>query len=260
MAFFLAEVIVLLFAIIAHSHWCLLTHAITQWFSWDETPASTGRMAPPVPPILSSSVQWWGFAIHSISCTARWGQLHGFHSQAWKIHEAFCMRLVMGWILLLQFHSLIASSEAAVIWNVSQPSYWGCLLSRQKTCMRIFSFVVMASNTRLAGLVRIKCFPKKFENLPMKISISCFVYPWLCWPFVVRDVKLPANENSSRIAPYHNPPPEQLQPEDIFLLTFTLTCYQLRVKLLSLLSVSIKRCVPRRTPKPNSLLKICNSF
>lgn len=38
--------------------------------------------------------------------------------------------------------------------------------------MKLFSIVVMASNTRLAGLVRIKGFPKKFEDLRWKISIS----------------------------------------------------------------------------------------
>lgn len=64
------------------------------------------------------------------------------------------------------------SSEAAVISNISQLSYGEYLLSRLKTRMKLFSIVVMASNTRLAGLVRIKGFPKKFEDLRWKISIS----------------------------------------------------------------------------------------
>lgn len=78
---------------------------------------------------------------------------------------------------------------------------------------------------RLARLLRINEFLKKFEDKPWKFFISWFVYTWLCCMFAEWDMKLRISENYPNNIMQRIPPSEKSQPDNIFLPTFSLTFF-----------------------------------
>lgn len=76
--------------------------------------------------------------------------------------------------------------------------------------------VVMVRNTRLAALLRISEFVRKFEGEPWKFFLPCFVYTWLCCLFAEWDVKLPIAETCPSNAAQRIPPSEKPQPGSNF--------------------------------------------